>query len=817
MKTIRIRVFGIVQGVGMRPFVSRLASELGLRGSVSNKGSFVEICLQGDPAAVKLFQNSLRQSPPERAVVLRIESSEIDSGFFRDFSIIESEKSSGPVLVPPDIAICGDCRREMYDRENRRYLHPFINCTACGPRMTILRGMPYDRERTSMAGFPMCDKCAGEYASLKDRRYDAQPICCNGCGPQVYLAGEPDVRGMEAVRRTRRVLHRGGIAAIKGIGGFHLCCDAHDEEAVRTLRERKSRPMKPFAVMAADLDTAGRYCEIDADAAALLDGPQKPIVLCRKRVPADAGPGAASGEDFIERPALAESVAPDNPVLGVMLPYAPLQLLLFDDPEDGESGHLDVLVMTSGNLGGAPICIDDAQALEQLGGMCDIILSHERDILVRADDSVADAAGSGPFLVRRSRGYAPLPIDVCAGWRGRVLAVGGELKNAFCIGRDDYFYLSPHVGDLSDMRGLDALSGTISHFLDLLEASPDAVACDSHPGYRSSDFAHSLGIPVYDVQHHYAHILSCMAENGMTDSRVIGVAFDGTGYGADGTIWGGEFLIADIGGYGRAGSLRPFYHIGGDAASREGWRVAVSMLAEIYGPDLAVESASLLGLCAGEDAARLLRVRDALIRDGRILGASPVRSTSAGRLFDAAAALLGIRTASTFEGEAAAALQYTAQDYAASTDADYHARPCPEMPVIESGGFFTLDYGPVIEYIVRSRLAGVPARGIAYDFHRALAAGAARVCGLLRGRYGHDVVALSGGCFCNRLLRDLLSECLRGDGFKVITHREVPANDGGIALGQAVYLMNLLGRGGRSPAAGREMRGRQGGVPAERT
>ena len=562
MMQLKIRVYGIVQGVGFRPFVSRLAAAGGLRGSVCNKGSFVEIIVQGEAPALMRFQKDLKALAPERSVILKTDVTEQQPENFTDFQIIESKKRPGDIFVSPDIAICPTCKTELSDKNNRRYLHPFINCTACGPRLTILKQMPYDRARTTMSEFPMCPKCAAEYEKMGDRRYDAQPVCCPDCGPQVYLMDEPTVRGAEAIRRTREVIRAGGIAAVKGIGGFHLCCDAGNEAAVALLRTRKSRPAKPFAVMARDLHAARRICEIDDARAALLDSPQKPIVICRKRGSAKIECKTAadqicaamqydlSGEngktvkkDRTQVPfpngicGVASSVAPDNPTLGVMLPYAPLQLLLFDDPSDVSAADFpDVLVMTSGNRGGAPICRNDAEVKEQLAELCDIILSNDREILIRADDSVVEASDGGPYMVRRSRGYAPLPTAVSRDWRGQVLAVGGELKNTFCIGKDSFFYPSPYVGDLSDLRSEQALSETVTRMLELFEAKPEAIACDLHPDYRASAYAKTLGLPVFEVQHHFAHILSCMAENDALSERVIGVAFDGTGYGTDGSV-----------------------------------------------------------------------------------------------------------------------------------------------------------------------------------------------------------------------------------------------------------------------------------------
>lgn len=823
MKQLRIRVYGIVQGVGFRPFVSRLAAAGGLRGSVCNKGSYVEILVQGEAPALMQFQKDLKTLAPERSVILKMDVTEQTPESFCDFRIIESKKRSGDIFVSPDIAICPTCKTELYDKNNRRFGHPFINCTACGPRLTILKQMPYDRARTTMSEFLMCPKCAAEYETMGDRRYDAQPVCCPDCGPKVYLLDDPGVRGEEAIRRTRDVIRAGGIAAVKGIGGFHLCCDAGNEAAVALLRKRKNRPEKPFAVMARDLDVAKRICEINDDRAALLDSPQKPIVICKKRGPDDAkkqDPMQHVTEHVSEsfrQTQVVQGVAPDNPTLGVMLPYAPLQLLLFDDPLDTPGGTFpDVLVMTSGNRGGAPICRNDAEVKQQLAELCDIVLTNDREILIRADDSVIEASDGEPYMLRRSRGYAPLPAAVSQGWQGQVLAVGGELKNTFCIGKDSFFYPSPYVGDLSDLRSEQALSETVTRMLELFETKPKAVACDLHPDYRTNAYAKTLGLPVLEVQHHYAHILSCMAENDVLNERVIGVAFDGTGYGTDGTVWGGEFLLADIEGFTRMGSLAPFTQTGGDMAAKEGWRIAVSMLLDRYGKQEAKALAVQLGLC-GETSVEMLAAAKAA-------DVGCVTSTSAGRLFDAVSALLGIRRESTFEGEAAMALQYAADagtfllpreapfamlcrkddllvcrgDVSSVTQDNGLLSDCENPGNISITGdtFVTLDHALLVDRLIKGRIEGEPMEKLAYLFHEVLAEDIKTACETIRTRTGLTTVALSGGCFCNRLLLQLTKERLENIGFRVLTHHLIPANDGGIALGQAVYAMHRLDIGG---------------------
>ncbi len=763
MITRQIRVYGIVQGVGFRPTVSRHAAETGITGSVCNKGPYVEIFAQGEPDQVDRFLDALENRPPRRAAILKIDVKPAEAPpVFSEFTIIESEKTKGEIFVSPDIAICEDCKRELFDPKDRRYLHPFINCTCCGPRLTILDALPYDRERTSMKAFPMCPACAEEYYSPATRRYDAQPVCCNECGPEVYLIGREE-RGRAAITYTRQVIASGGIAAIKGIGGFHLCCDAANPAAVERMRNLKHRPMKPFAVMARDLDTARRECEIDSAQEDILTGHQKPILLLKRR------PGGR----------ICPAVAPDNPKVGVMLPYAPVQLLLFD--YDDGIRMPDCLVMTSGNDSGAPICRDDADAVAELGHLCDCILSHDRMIRIRADDSVMDFWEDQPYMIRRSRGYAPLPTLLSRGYRGQVLAMGGELKNTFCLGVNDLFYPSPYVGDLADLRTVTALKETVGRFETLLEAEPTLVACDLHPKYNSTAAAEELGLPVVYVQHHYAHILSCMAENDWSEP-VIGVSFDGTGYGTDGTIWGGELLLADLKDFQRLGSIVPFFQAGGDLSAREGWRIACSLIWQAAGDrETALDIIRRLEVCDEQNAAVQVT-----LAQRRLNG---VMSTSAGRLFDGVSAMLGIRLASTFEGEASMALQFAAGRAAAGGSIP----PEPDTDLLrEENGFLYMTTDTLAEKLLRRRLDGEDPETLAWRFHDGLAARIAAACAAARDRTGVNTAALSGGVFQNTLLMDLTAARLRKLGFRLLTHRLIPPNDGGIALGQAVYAMEKL-------------------------
>ena len=785
-ETRKIRVYGIVQGVGFRPTVSRHAVKNDIHGSVCNKGPYVEIFAQGTKAQVDGFLEDLEKRPPKRAAILKINVEHLDNNpEFDGFEIIESEKTKGEIFVSPDIAICDECKEELYDPNNRRYLHPFINCTCCGPRLTILDALPYDRERTSMKEFPMCPECAEEYNNPESRRFDAQPVCCNDCGPEVYLIGR-DERGREAITYTRKVIASGGIAAIKGIGGFHLCCDATNETAVARLRELKRRPMKPFAIMARNMSAVRKECQVTEVQEEVLDGHQKPILLLERLDKADSQ--------------ICPSVAPGNPKIGVMLPYAPVQLLIFDY-DDGIQMP-DYLVMTSGNTSGAPICRDDNDATAELSHLCDCMLSHNRKIRIRADDSVMDYYKDEPYMIRRSRGYAPLPVMVSAPWKGQVLAVGGELKNSFCIGVDGRFYLSPYVGDLEDLRTVNALRETIGRLETLLEVEPPVVVSDMHPRYNSTMIAEESGLPVIKVQHHYAHILSCMAENDCQEA-VIGVSFDGTGYGMDGTIWGGEILLADYKAFQRFGCITPFLQIGGDASSREGWRIAVSMLyGQMKDRAAAMTMIEKLNLCSVQDAKVQMAMADRKI--------NAVMSTSAGRLFDGVSAILGIRKASTFEGEASMALEFTAEAYEKKHQnaidlqhamdemrKQFPSAACIDNKESESTEInkpeqvkAVLNTGALVKTIAEARLAGADTEKMAYFFHWILAKEIIVACQKARKESGRGTVALSGGVFQNQLLLKMVDEGLQKEGFKVLRHRLVSPNDGGIALGQAVYAMN---------------------------
>lgn len=761
----RIRIYGIVQGVGFRPFVKREADRFNITGTVQNKGSYVEIMASGSSEDIRKFYDALITEPPERAVILRTECKDSEKDVPEEgFFITESVHRKGEKYIPPDIAICDKCAEELFDPGNRRYLHPFINCTQCGPRFTILKNLPYDRERTSMAGFPMCSHCADEYSDRESRRFDAQPVCCRDCGPEVYII-QGKLKGTEAITEARKCIAEGGIIAVKGIGGFHLCCDARNGAAVDLLRKRKNRPVKPFAVMMKDMKAVLSECECSKEAEKILKGYQKPIVLLER---------SAKGT-------LPEAIAPGNPRLGIMLPYTPVHLMLFN-MEDGVK-NTDALIMTSGNISGDPICMNDDEAVRELTDIADLFLSNDREILTRADDTVMDIYNGRPYMIRRSRGYVPLPIVISGENEETVLAVGGELKNSFCIGIGGNLYLSAYIGDLTDKRSVDALKMSVNRMEDLLETVPDKIICDMHPGYNSTVAASEMGRDLIKVQHHYAHILSVMAENDYL-KPVIGAAFDGTGYGNDGTIWGGEILKADTKGFTRLSSIRPFKQPGGDAGAKEGWRIAVAMLHEFYSEKDEKRIEEELGFCAMTEAEAVDKMIDTDI--------GIVMSTSAGRLFDGISAVLGICNRSTFEGEAAMAMQAAAESYAKEV--------ADTIEIEKEVGETVSGFGPsplsctdrLFQYIVKRRLEGEDSGRLALIFHKAFALMTAME---IRKRCRSSKIktaALSGGCFQNLLFLSEVQKKLEEYGIDVLIHSLVPPNDGGIALGQCLYgLMNI--------------------------
>ncbi len=749
-----VRVYGVVQGVGFRPFASRLAERYRLTGSVANQGSHVEIHLQGPPREMELYIASLENEAPPRAAVRAIRVEDTVEPPAETFRILAGSRDSGEVFVSPDIAVCPRCEAELYDPGSRRYLHAFINCTDCGPRLTILDAMPYDRERTSMEKFPMCGRCSAEYRDPGSRRYDAQPVCCPDCGPEVYVIGSQE-KGAAAIRLARETLCRSGVVAVKGIGGFHLACSGHDPEAIRRLRERKGRGAKPFAVMMADRTAVRKYCIVPPEAESILTGAKKPVVLLRKRLDAD----------------LPEALAPGNPMLGVMLPYTPLHHLLFRSDDDLDEVMSDILVMTSGNFSGAPIVRDDEGAIRELSAFCDLILSHNRAIRLRADDSVTDFFRGNPYMVRRSRGYAPLPV-----WRtsqdlhGEALALGGDLKNSFCLAKDGLYYLSPYIGDMGELRTEQVLQESLTKLEKLLDIHPEYAVCDLHPGYFTARFAESLGLPVVRVQHHWAHILACMAENNAS-GPVIGAAMDGTGCGTDGTVWGGEILHCTYSGFTRLGHPTPFLQAGGDCVPREGWRIALALLRDAFGTAEGERTAAELDIASADERSVLLQMLKS--------GLNTVSSTSAGRLFDGVSSLLGLADRASFEGEAAMKLQFSAMRCSCEAP-----DLLPENPLQPGKDGFVFATTAFFRNLATARLSGTAPETLAMAFHRGLADMITAGCIRARELTGTEICALSGGVFQNTLLLELAVSGLEKAGFRVLIHHEVPPNDNGLALGQ---------------------------------
>jgi hydrogenase maturation protein HypF len=764
-RRIQVRLRGIVQGVGFRPFVYNLARRLNLAGYVLNDSSGLIAEVEGEEAAIEAFLATLGNEHPPLAWIQDREVTSLPCNGEPEFHIRASVSETGRfALISPDIATCGDCLADCMDAGNRRHGYAFTNCTNCGPRYTIIRDIPYDRPHTTMAGFEMCAKCRAEYEDPANRRFHAQPNACPACGPALSAG----------IQEAQRRLADGEIVAVKGLGGFHLACDARNAEAVGRLRARKRRSDKPFAVMVRDVEAARQLCAVDEAAARALTGPRRPIVILPRR--ADAG--------------LAEAIAPGNPTLGVMLPYTPLHHLLFARAAPGGSaaggagasacqpaGSMGrwqadpegtppappclphdfsweacptALVMTSGNLSEEPIVVDNQDAHQRLGAVADWFLTHNRDIYMRADDSVVRLFEGEERAMRRSRGYVPETLDV-----GRalpeLLACGGELKNVFCLTKGTHAILSQHIGDLENYETLVFFEETLANLKKLFRVEPRAVAYDLHPGYLSTKYALGLeGVEKIGVQHHHAHIASCMAENGLTGD-VIGVAMDGTGYGLDGAIWGGEFLVAGYAGFTRRAHLRYVPLAGGDAAVREPWRSALGYVGT---------QERIAGV--GEERVRAVRRMIAT-------GTNTVMTSSCGRLFDAVAALVGLRTEVNFEGQAAIELEGIVDP------------SCEERYEFDIGGE-EIDFRAMMERIVRERAA---AAVVAARFHNTLAEAIHEMCLRMRRESGLRRVCLSGGTFQNMRLLGLVARALRGSGFELFLHRKVPPNDGGIALGQA--------------------------------
>ena len=779
----RIVVKGIVQGVGFRPFIHRLAHERDLKGWVLNSTEGVVIEIEGSEESIKDFGSDISTQAPPLAVIERIETTLLPPVGYRSF-VIESSQSNeaGFVLVSPDISICTDCLRELFDPGDRRFCYPFINCTNCGPRFTIIQDIPYDRPKTTMRAFAMCPNCEAEYNDPANRRFHAQPNACPECGPRVWLqrsrsndplcSHTPLPQGLlperqEAIVLARRLLAEGAIIAVKGLGGFHLACDATNDQAVGRLRERKRRVDKPFALMSLDVKTVSTYCHVSEQEAQLLESPQRPIVLLLRRPDSP----------------ISALVAPGNRYLGVMLPYTPLHHLLMAESCDmqGTTEALRAerfplaLVMTSGNLSEEPLAVDNGEALERLSPLADYFLMHDRDINARCDDSVTRLYEGREMLIRRSRGYAPFPVRLRLAEPRPTLACGGELKNTFCLARDNYAFLSQHVGDLQNYETLESFERSIEHFKKLFRVAPRLVAHDMHPDYLSTKYALDLAarsageVSLVAVQHHEAHIASCMAENEVYEP-VIGVAFDGTGFGRDGHIWGGEFFTGDYQGFRRVAHLEYVPMPGGEAAIRAPYRMAFSHLYHAFGPGwMSVDSPFLSRVSTNEAAVLSRQIQK---------GINAPLTSSCGRLFDAISSLLGVRDRVNYEAQAAIEMEMIA-DRKIGDSYRWSYRSLQD-------GTLVVEVGSIVASVIEDMGEGKGPDIVAARFHNTVADVIGEICGIISARTGLTRVALSGGVFQNTLLLDRALAQLRSRGLEPLVHHRVPPNDGGIALGQVM-------------------------------
>jgi hydrogenase maturation protein HypF len=747
---MEILIRGIVQGVGFRPFVYGLADRYHLTGWVCNSSRGVEIEVNGPEEAVRSFAAALKDEAPPLSRIDSFQTHPVPINGYAQFEIRESLPQPGEFIpISPDVSTCPDCERELFDPSNRRYRYPFINCTNCGPRFTIIREIPYDRPNTTMSGYPLCPECREEYGNPLDRRFHAQPVACPKSGPQVWFEvnGEILTHREDAVQSARQALKAGKILAVKGLGGFHLACDATNPQSVAELRRRKQRVEKPFALMAWDVETVRRYCWVADDDAALLISRQRPIVLL----------------DRLEKAGIAPEVAPGQNSLGVMLPYTPLHLLLLEPAP----GFPDLLVMTSGNLSEEPIAYLDDDARQRLAPLADAFLLHDRPIHMRVDDSVTRVLAGKPVFLRRSRGYAPdplrLPFELPP-----TLGAGAELKNSFCLTRQGYAFVSHHIGDLENYETLQSFEQGIRHFEKLFRIHPEIIACDLHPDYLATRYAQeraaSEPLPLVEVQHHHAHLAACLADNGWATSEpAIGLTFDGTGFGTDGTIWGGEVLVGGYAGFERRFHLAPLPLPGGDQAVRKPARMALAALWK-SGIDWDPELPPVRALCE-EDRTILRTQLEKAIN-------TPLTS-SMGRLFDAVSALAGVRQKVNYEGQAAMELE---------AQADPSETGWYEFKISAA----EINPQPLLEAVIADWMAGLPVCRISARFHNSLVRLAGVVCEQVRSETGIQTVALAGGVWQNRYLTEHTIPYLRGRGFDVLVHRQLPANDGSICLGQAL-------------------------------
>jgi len=754
-KLAKIKVRGVVQGVGFRPFVYRLACEHNLKGWVRNTSGNVAIEVEGNEENLKNFLGDLEAKVPPMAHIEKVEAAFRPPKGHTDFKILESQSQKGKYqLVSPDIATCEDCKREIFCPADRRHHYPFTNCTNCGPRFTIIEDIPYDRPKTTMRQFQMCPECQREYDDPLDRRFHAQPNACPKCGPSLKLVDSHGnlIKGGDTIKTASALLRAGKILALRGLGGFQLACDATNKKTINLLRERKRRPAKPLAVMIATMEDIEKYCLVSPGERKLLESAECPIVLLRWQ-------HSSSN--------ISTAVAPKLKYLGVMLPYTPLHHLLLR-----ETGL--PLVMTSGNLSEEPIAKDNDEALRRLRGIADYFLLHDRDIYARYDDSVYIVEDGMPQPIRRARGYAPYPIFLPFKSK-QILACGAEEKNTFCLTKDEHAFISQHIGDMENEETLEHFENTIALYKKLFRVEPEIVAYDMHPEYLSTKYARQIGsehgLTLVPVQHHHAHIVSCLVEN-KVKGPVIGVAFDGTGYGTDDTIWGGEFLLADYHSFQRAGHLEYVPLPGGAAAIKKPYRMALSLIYTLIGNDF-----SLQGLPMGRLNPREVEVIKKQLKQGVN---SPLTS-SAGRLFDAVSALAGVREEIDYEAQAAIELEMLAPDESGEPE-----RKAYPFSITEDQGTKVVKLKELISSVVQDIKNHVPAPMISLKFHHTMAQIIAEMCKTITKESGINGVALSGGVFQNRLLLKLATSALKKEGLSVLTHHLVPCNDGGISLGQAV-------------------------------
>ena len=757
-----IKVEGIVQGVGFRPFVYNLAISLNLNGWVNNNSEGVYIDIEGDADKVKSFMNNLRHNPPPLSRIENITTEPLPLSNYTAFTIKESERSENTItLISPDIATCADCTKDILDPANRRYKYPFTNCTNCGPRFSIIKSIPYDRDKTTMKDFIMCSECEDEYTNPLNRRFHAQPNACRECGPTVWLEDNKGAKiegAVDTITYAQKLLNEGKILAVKGLCGFHLVCNGKNDNAIKLLRERKLRPHKPFAVMMKDIATASKYCMVNSLEEDLLTGIRKPIVLLNQK------------KDYN----LPQSIAPNQKTLGVMLPYTPLHQLLF-------SGDIEVLIMTSANIYGLPLEYDNESARENLSSLVDFFLMHNRDIYIPVDDSVVKVVNNELRMIRRARGYAPEPFK--ANLNNKILACGPNMKNTFSLAKDNLLFVSQHNGDLENIETFNHYKRNIEHFKDIFLFSPEYIACDLHPKYTSTQYAEEYDLPLIAVQHHHAHIASCLVENHI-DKKVIGIAYDGTGYGTDNKIWGGEFLICDMKSFSRAAHLDYVKIPGGEKAIEEPWRMGVSYLystfekSEASNNELTIDNLKdTIVKLYGTEASALIKILDKNI--------NCIETSSMGRLFDAVSSMLNIRKKVTYEGQASIELEAVIEkdceeyyNYSISHNRDKN--------------IYNIEVYKTILEILDALNNNISVSTISSKFHNTVIHFTLEMCKILREETAINDIVLSGGVFQNSYLLEKTIKILKGQNFTVHTHSEIPSNDGGISVGQLAIANELI-------------------------